>query len=114
VLLDDVDAELHADDEHVEREAQLRRREQVALGVARLLARVPREDPRLRLGRQQAEQRRPEHDAGDHLGDDLRLAEALGDEADQSADQQDHRDLREEVDGERQIVHGRAAVGAAR
>jgi hypothetical protein len=101
----DVDAELHADDEHVERQPELRGGEQVALGVAGPLARIPREQLGLPFRCQPAEQRRAQQHAGDHLGDHLGLAEPVRDHADHSTGEQDDGDLQEEVNGELEIVH---------
>src|SRR5260370_14939425 len=53
----DVDSEFHPDDEHVKRQAKLRRREEIALGVAHLLCGVPRKEPMLRLRPKQTEKR---------------------------------------------------------
>src|SRR3546814_11866955 len=50
---------------------------------------------------EEAEERRPDKHAGDHLADDLRLAEIfLRGPADGAADEQDHRDLEEKMDAE--------------
>ena len=106
-LAHDVHAEFHPDHEHVEREAELRRGEEIALRVARGLRLVPWENPRLRLRPQQSEKRRPQQHARDHLRDDLRLAEAPRDGTDQPAEKQDDGDLEEELNGKMQVVHVR-------
>ena len=55
-----------------------------------------------------AEQRRPEHQAGDQLAHHRRLLEPQHDFAEQAADQHQHHDLRDEQE------FGRAFVGFAR
>jgi hypothetical protein len=58
---------------------------------------------------QQAEQRRPEDHAGDHLAHHLGLAEdLLAEPADDAAGEQDHGELEEEVNAE---IAGRVARG---
>ena len=100
LLLDDIDAELHPDDEHVESEPQLRRGEKITLRVAGRLRFVPREDPVLRFRPKQAKERGPEQHPCKHFRNDLRLAETGGDGPDQSAKEKDHRDLQKKLNGE--------------
>lgn len=62
----------------------------------------------LKTGEEQPEQRRAEQHARDHLPHHLRLAEiGFRGPADDAADEQDHRDLQEEMDAE---VGGRIAL----
>src|SRR3546814_3891802 len=92
--LEMIEAERRADEEHIEPDADLRADVE---DVARFL----REKRRLKVGEEEAEERRPDQHAGDHLADDLRLAEIfLRGPADGAADEQDHRELEEKMDGE--------------
>lgn len=86
VFLDDVDAEFHADDEHVEGEAELGGWKEVALGVAGLLGGVPGEDGALDFWEEESEKGGAEEDACDHFCYDLWLAEACGDASDEPAE----------------------------
>ncbi len=99
-----IDLQRRADQEHVEPDAELRADIEDVLGLLG-------EQRPLEAGEEQPEQRRPEHHAGDHLTDHLRLAEELlADPADHSAREQDHRELEEEMDAE---VARRIALGGA-
>ena len=95
----DIDPEFHAHDEHVERQPELRGGEQIALRVPRFLSQIPRKKPRLRVRREQTEQRRPQQNPGDHFRNHLRLTELRGHRADQPAEKQDDRDLEEKLNG---------------
>ena len=110
----DVHAEFHADDEHVERQPELRRGEEIALRVARGLCAVPREKPRLGVRREQPEKRRAEQHAGDHFRHHLRLAKARGHRPDQPAEKQDDGELEKELDGEVEVVHAVARTAGRR
>ena len=61
----------------------------------------------------QAEERGPQHDAGDHFADDLGLAESLRRFADEPACQQDQRCLQEEIDRQSIGRHGGGFPGDA-
>ena len=74
MLADDVDPEFQADDEHVERKAQLGGRKQVRRGVASRLLGIPRKERLLQFGSQEPEERGSQQHPCDHLGNDLRLA----------------------------------------
>jgi hypothetical protein len=102
---DDVRAKLHPDDEHVERQPELRRREKIALRVACRLRAVPRKKPLLPFRREQSEKGWPKQHTRDHLRDDLGLPEARGDGSDDPAEKQNDRKLQEKVNGELEIVH---------
>src|SRR3546814_12290432 len=89
-----VEAERGADEEHVEPDAHLRTDIEDA---PRFLGK----ERRLKFGEEEAEERRADEDARDHLADDLRLAEEFfRGPADGAADEQDDRDLEEEMDAE--------------
>ena len=104
-LADDIHAELHADDEHVERQSQLGDGKEITLRIAGGLAFIPREQPRLGFRHQQTEQGGPQQDARDHLGHHLGLAKLYCHQPHQPAENEDHRQLQEKVDGEVKIVH---------
>ena len=92
LLAEVVGAEFQPDQEHVQAHPQLRhhvQRSHGGLGEQRLL----------HLRQQQPEERGAEHHAGDHLAHHLRLAQALREPADQLADGDDDRRLREEIHG---------------
>jgi hypothetical protein len=92
--LEMVEPQRRADEEHVEADADLRTDIE---DVARFL----RKQRGLEFGKEQPEERRPEQHAGDHLAHHLRLPEkCLRCPADGAADEQDHRDLQEEMDAE--------------
>ena len=97
---DNVCAKLKADDEHVESQAELGGREEIARSIAFGLFRVPREQRRLYFGGQVPEEAWAKHYAGDHFRDDLGLPESFCDSADDAADPEDDRDLEEKLDGE--------------
>ena len=99
-LGDDVHAELHADDEHVQRQSELRGWKEIARGVTELLRLVPWEQPLLPFRSQQAKQRGAEQHPGDHLSHDLRLAKTCRDSPHHPAGEQDDGDLEKELDSE--------------
>ena len=103
--LDNVHAKLQAHDEHVEGEAKLGDREEVALGIAGGLGFIPGKEPSLEVGEEEAEEGGAEEDPGDHFGDHLGLAKLGGDQPDQAAEKEDHRELEKEVDGEVEVIH---------
>ena len=111
---DDVDTELHSDDEHVEGEAELGGGEKVGLGVADFLGGIPGEDGLLEVGSEPAEEGGAEEDACDHFGDDLGLAHSSCDGADHPAEEEDDGDLKEEMDGQVKVVHRRSGIGPNR
>ena len=75
--------------------------------IPRLLRRVPGEKPLLRLRPEQAEKRRPEQHTGDHFRHDLRLAETGSDGTHETTEHEDDSELKEELNGEVQVVHWR-------
>ncbi len=90
--------EAGADHKHVEPDAELGADIEHALGLGR-------KQGRREIREEQAQQRGPKHDAGDHFTNDLRLGQKLlAQPADDAASQQDDGQLQEEMDG---IVAGR-------
>ncbi len=84
--------ELHAHQEHVEPDAELRE------DVERL-HRFRREQELLRPGREEPEQGRPDEHPRDHFADDLRLAAATRHPADRPAGRKDEEHLQKERNG---------------
>jgi hypothetical protein len=91
--------EFEADHEHVEHESELADR--VEDRHARL-----RKEPRLRTGRERAEERGAEENAGDHLADHLRLAGETAEPADHAAHHEDHGELQDEPEHDRNWASG--------
>lgn len=79
--------------------------EEIALGVAQGLGFVPGKNGGLQFGKEGTEEGGAEEDAGDHFSDDLGLAEACSDCADDPAEEEDDGELKEEMDGEMEIIH---------
>ena len=93
--LEMVEAQREADHEHVEADAELR------ADIEDVRASPWGRCASLEIGEEQPEQRGAEDDAGDHLADDLGLAEELlAQPADDAAGEDDHRELQEEMDAE--------------
>src|SRR3546814_10407064 len=89
-----VEAEREADEEQVEPDAN---RRTYIEDAPRFLGK----ERRRKLGKEEAEERGSDQHARDHLADDLRLAEEFfRGPADGAADEQDDRDLEEEMDAE--------------
>ena len=101
----DIDPEFHADDEHVERQAQLRRGEEVTLRIAHLLRGVPREKPMLPFRPEQPEERWPKQHARQHFRHDLRLPKAHGNRSNQSAKKENYGQLQKKLHGEMNVIH---------
>jgi hypothetical protein len=69
------------------------------------LALIPGEQPSLGFRHQETEQGGPQQDAGDHFGHHLGLAKLYRYQSHQPAENEDHRQLQEKVDGEVKVVH---------
>ena len=74
--------------------------------VACFLRGVPGKEPLLRLRPKQAEKRGTEHDARDHLRDNLWLSETRRDGSNHAAKDQDDRELQKKLNGEFEVTHG--------
>jgi hypothetical protein len=105
--LHDIHAKFHSHDEHVESQAELRCREEVALSVARFLRGVPRKQPLLRRRPKQAKKGWAKHYACDHFRHHLRLSETCRDRSNNSAKDQDNGKLEKKLNGQIEVLHER-------
>src|SRR5581483_3851886 len=103
---EDARVDLHADEEEVEREADLG-------GAREQRYDVGREEEALRGRPDRAEERRPEQDAGEHLTHHARLAEPRRHRADEPRREQHGRD-REHQSAERLLARARRRLLRAR
>ena len=105
VAPDDVDPELHADDEHVQGQTELGHRKQVALRVARELRPIPREEPGLKSGASQPSSDGPRSTPATISATTWGCPNRAPDQPHQPARHEDGRQLQEELQCELDVGH---------